>query len=256
MRRHNEAAALAAQRAVHARAYAEQRQVDAERMASQIQIKALESPRDQTSFPRLEFLDPYFLAGTPPTTLLDALAGCVAEVLDVPRCDAQQACPANGGLQLVAHRGMSAPFLTYFALVADRSTACGQAAESGCAVWVHDVRTSSLFTDGSRQAVLDAQSRAVLSLPLGQPGGPVLGVLSLHHRSPGLLAHVDTALLGALTRAAGRALQWHASRPPVVQNRRASAPLQQKPPTRTPSELPPPSVTSAVTAKRRPTSPL
>ncbi|MFI7316887.1 GAF domain-containing protein [Streptomyces venezuelae] len=208
-------------------------------MASQIQIKALENPWDRTRFPRLDFLDPYFLAGTSPTDLLEALAGCVAEVLDAPRCDVQQALPADAGLRLVAHRGMDAPFLTYFALVAGRVTACSQAAESGRAVWVHDVRTSSLFTPDSREVMLDSQSRAVLSLPLRQPGGPVLGVLSLHHRSPDRLAHVDTAVLTALTRAAGRALHWHASPLPVVRGRNAPAPFQQASPPRTSSGSPP-----------------
>ncbi|MGW5732951.1 MULTISPECIES: GAF domain-containing protein [Streptomyces] len=241
MRRNNEAAVLAAQWAMDARARAEQRQVDAERMASKIQIKALENPRDRACFPRLDFLDPYFLAGTSPIDLLEALAGSVAEVLDVPRCDAQQALPAGAGLRLAAHRGMDAPFLTYFALVAGRVTACSQAAGSGRAVWVQDVRTSSLFTQDSRQVMLDARSRAVLSLPLRQPGGPVLGVLSLHHCSPDRLARVDTAVLSALTRAAGRALQWHAGPLPAVRGRSTSAPFKQKPPACTPSGLPLPS---------------
>ncbi|MEU6394343.1 GAF domain-containing protein [Streptomyces sp. NPDC046939] len=93
----------------------------------------------------------------------------------------------------------------------DGHTACSQAVESGRAVWVDDVRTSPLFTYDSRQAMLDAGSRAVLSLPLRQPGGPTLGVLSLHHHSPDRLARrADTVVLSALTRAAGRALQRHA----------------------------------------------
>ncbi|GGX96886.1 hypothetical protein GCM10010358_58270 [Streptomyces minutiscleroticus] len=192
-----------------ARARAEQAQVDAESLTSRIRIAALDRPRDRARFAGVDFLDPYFLAATPPPALLQALLECITDATDVQVCDAQQVDAVHGGLRLVAHRGMSRPFLDYFAVVDGRGTACAQAARTGRPVSVGDVATSGLYSQDSRQVMLEAGSRAVRSVPLCTPGGPVMAMVSVHHRAPNGLRDVDTDLLGALARAAARALHWH-----------------------------------------------
>ena len=90
-----------------------------------------------------------------------------------------------GALRIVAERGLSRPFLTYFESVEEEESACGKALATGGSVWVSDVTTSPIFAETPAiDVLLDAGARAVVSLPIHAPDGPLMAVLSVHHDVP------------------------------------------------------------------------
>jgi two-component sensor histidine kinase len=91
----------------------------------------------------------------------------------------------SGKLTITAQRGFDEPFLKFFASVTNRSCACGAAVGSIERVIVEDVTTSSIFAGrASRQVLLDAGVRAVISTPLMSSEGALLGVISTHFARP------------------------------------------------------------------------
>lgn len=116
--------------------------------------------------------------------------------------------PEARGLRIAAQRGFSDPFLDYFEVVDDTTSACGQAMLKGKAVVVSDVASSAVFagTEG-REVMLQAGARAVQSVPLTGPGGEILGVFSLHYRTPDSVLSADRRLLTAVARRASLLLQ-------------------------------------------------
>src|SRR5262249_29773768 len=91
----------------------------------------------------------------------------------------------RGGLQPSAQRGFDRPFLEFFEVVEDEGTACASALKHREAVEVPDVTTSPIFSDARvLEVLLDADVRAVRSAPLIGRGERVVGVLSVHYRSP------------------------------------------------------------------------
>lgn len=111
------------------------------------------------------------------------------------------------GLELVAHRGFDDPFLDYFAYVNDTSTPCGVALRAGDLVCVKDVARSELFQGTEAlDHLLAAGVRAVSSMPLTSKRGEVIGMLSIHYRSPRDPSATEQLRMRALARAVGRAM--------------------------------------------------
>jgi GAF domain-containing protein len=190
----------------------EQRQVDAEAEVTKRRIALLCEPRDQLLFPALEVLDPYFLAIADQQALLRVLLDTALRNTRADMGNVQLFDPASNGLYIAIQHGFHRPFLEFFAWVDDQSSACGAAAVRTRTVTIPDVTRSAIFGTGpGRDVVLDAQARAVQSIPLVGSSGQLLGVFSTHYRCPGGPAATDDRLLAVLARAAARALQWNAS---------------------------------------------
>ncbi|GAA0290581.1 hypothetical protein GCM10010302_31420 [Streptomyces polychromogenes] len=120
--------------------------------------------------------------------------------------DVQLVNATTGQLVLVALEGLPAEFATYFAEVDTDGTACAHARHLARRVCVADVAASALFTPASRQAMLEAGSRAVHSTPWIGPDGHCMGMISLHGSRPG--AHVTPAEGHALDALAAEAAAW------------------------------------------------
>ena len=114
--------------------------------------------------------------------------GCLDEVLNVAieissanKGDIQLIDDETGTLKLVRQHGFEAPFLEFFEEVSSENSACGSALKSKQRVIVEDVTKSEIYAGKpSLQTMLDANVRAVQSLPLVSSGGNVLGMISTH----------------------------------------------------------------------------
>ncbi|MEU2420129.1 GAF domain-containing protein [Streptomyces sp. NPDC007851] len=116
----------------------------------------------------------------------------------------------NGMLRLEQHTGLNRTFTDYFTFVDDSTTACAQAAGERRQVTVKDVAASDIFDEPSREAILQAGSRACHSVPLVSPGGRVLGMISTHHEEPvGDFGVAQLAALRHVGAQVGRWLLWH-----------------------------------------------
>ncbi|MFE0025973.1 GAF domain-containing protein [Amycolatopsis sp. NPDC059021] len=186
----------------------QQYQIAAELAATERRIIPLTASHDQARYPRLDYLDPYFLATTSKPRLLTALLTTALQHTDAEAGNVQLA--GADGLRIVTQYGFTPSFLEFFAVVGTSGSACASALTRAQAVTVPDVTQSPLFDDRSRAVMLAANARTVRSIPLPDPAtGAVLGVLSVHHHGKDGLATADTTLLTVLARATGRALRWH-----------------------------------------------
>ncbi|MFD9964814.1 GAF domain-containing protein [Amycolatopsis sp. NPDC058986] len=186
----------------------QQYQISAELAATERRIIPLTASHDQERYPRLDYLDPYFLAATDKPRLLTALLTTALQHTDAEAGNVQ--LTGANGLRIVTQRGFAPSFLEFFAVVGTTGSACASALTRAQAVTVPDVTLSPLFDDRSREVLFEANVRTVRSIPLPDPAtGAVLGVLSVHHHRKDGLAAVDTTLLTVLARAAGRALRWN-----------------------------------------------
>lgn len=91
---------------------------------------------------------------------------------------------AGNALVIEAQRGFQDPFLKFFQSTDGGSAACGSALQARQRIVVEDVRTSPVFCEASRQAMLEASAFAVQSTPIVREDGSVLGVLSTHYSAP------------------------------------------------------------------------
>ncbi len=115
------------------------------------------------------------------------LDGCLQEVLmvaiDISGADKgniQLVDPRTGRLRMVARFGFDQWFVDHFAS-GEAASACNVAGQTQQRVIVEDVRESALFVGTpSLKAMLNANVRAVQSMPLVSSAGQVLGVISTH----------------------------------------------------------------------------
>ncbi|MET8690355.1 STAS domain-containing protein [Streptomyces sp. NPDC004732] len=115
-------------------------------------------------------------------SVLSAALSAAFTITGAPMGNAQLYQPQDGTLQIVAQRGFQQPFLTYFATVADRDTACAVAAQDRLPVLVDDVAASALFYATPALDVLqEAGVGACVSLPITAADGTLIGVVSTHH---------------------------------------------------------------------------
>lgn len=118
---------------------------------------------------------------------------CLTEILDTAiaitgaaRGNVQLLERREGVLRIAAQRGFEEPFLTFFARVdAEHRTACGAAMNTRAPVVVEDVTLSPIFAGhSSLQVLLDAGVRSVVSTPLMNAAGELIGVISTHWNQP------------------------------------------------------------------------
>jgi GAF domain len=173
-------------------------------------IKPPASAENLRALPKLDILDPDFLATADQQTILGALVGAALDHTPADTANAQLVDPVRGGLYIAAQQGFERPFLDFFAWVSADGSACATAAASGTPIMVPNVLRSPLFTEASRQAMRDARSYAVYSIPLLSSSGTLLGVFSCHYRRAGMPSHDVAPLLNLLAQAVAPSLQWHA----------------------------------------------
>ena len=109
----------------------------------------------------------------------------------------------TGQLEIVVQRGFEAEFIEFFAGVADKEAACGNAMSSGQRVIVNDVTDHPIFAGTEAcDVLLRAGVRAVQSTPLRNSAGDLVGMLSTHYRQPGSPDEADLHMLDMLARLA------------------------------------------------------
>ena len=92
----------------------------------------------------------------------------------------------SGELRIVAQHGFGREFLEYFdAVHCDHPCVCSTAMNRLSRVVVTDVVTDPLFSSESRDVLLRADVRAVLSTPLVDASGRLVGMVSTHYTHPG-----------------------------------------------------------------------
>jgi signal transduction histidine kinase/ActR/RegA family two-component response regulator len=92
--------------------------------------------------------------------------------------------PQNRVLEIVAQRGFRQDFLGYFRTVRlDDGSACARAMQTGERIIIEDVRAEPTF-EPHRHIAAAAGFRSVISTPLKNRSGSVIGMLSVHFRQP------------------------------------------------------------------------
>ncbi|QUQ67183.1 GAF domain-containing protein [Kutzneria sp. CA-103260] len=164
---------------------AHQSVIDAETLASRRAI--VNSFRDRLRADPDTLTADDFLALADRTVLHVAIVATAKSHARADACDLQTYDPKSGILRLEQHVGFTPAFLAYFATVdADTPSACARALATGDPVLVDDVATSPIFAGHeTREVMLAAGSRAVLTYPLLDEHGGILGVLSMHYRKTG-----------------------------------------------------------------------
>lgn len=90
----------------------------------------------------------------------------------------------TGALRIVAQRGFQRDFLEYFACVRlDGSSVCARSFRAASPVVIRDVHEDAAFTPHLAVAK-SAGFRAVQTIPLVNSSGTVIGMLSVHFKSP------------------------------------------------------------------------
>lgn len=169
----------------------------------------------------LELTDSLFLAGgrmpqgllvpviPDQAALLRAAMAAAGQLADTPRANAQLADPAAGQLRIVAQHGFSQPFLEFFDVVDDTSSACGTALHTGGSVWVPDVARSPIFSGTAVHVMLDAGAAAVATVPVRAPGGEPIAMISTHHETPRTWQAITRRQLERLAEVTGELIWQH-----------------------------------------------
>ncbi len=107
----------------------------------------------------------------------------------------------SGVLTIAAQRGLERPFLKFFEYVRDDASACAAAMRSGARVIVENVQESEIFAgQPSKDVLITAGVRAVISTPLMSSGGNLLGMISIHFGTPHKPEERELHLMDLLTR--------------------------------------------------------
>ncbi|HKT17001.1 MAG TPA: PAS domain S-box protein [Stellaceae bacterium] len=131
---------------------------------------------------------------------LDELLLATIDLLGAKMGNIQLFDRAGKVLRFAAHHGFKQDFLEFFREVsADDDTACGRALRTGKPVVIEDVESDMSFEE-FRAIRRAAGYRAVISAPLVNPRGKVLGMLSVHFGSPHRPSDMDLELLSLYLR--------------------------------------------------------
>ena len=131
---------------------------------------------------------------------LDAAVCTAIEISGADKGNLQIFDALSGALKIAAQQGFDPAFLRFFEFVRDAGSACGAALRSGKRLVVEDVAKSEIFDDQSRKVMLDAEARAVVSIPLISSQGMALGMISVHFRKPHHPVEPDLTRLQLLAR--------------------------------------------------------
>ncbi len=146
-------------------------------------------------------------------SVLEEILQAAVEVTHAQKGTVQLYEPESQALRIVAARGFSEKWVTFYNEIRKASVAtCGKALSCGERVIVEDVTTSPFFTG---TAALDMQLaegvRAVQSTPLVTRSGKVLGMLSTHFTAPHRPAQRDLHWLDLLARQAADLIERNIS---------------------------------------------
>ena len=116
---------------------------------------------------------------------------------------------ASHSLRIVAQQGFQEKSLDYFSNVDDhRAASCGTAMATNEQVIVDDVLTNKIFlSEPTRNVLIEAEVRAVISTPLRSSKGNLLGVISTHFSRPGHPSERQLRLTNILARQAADYLE-------------------------------------------------
>jgi anti-anti-sigma factor len=149
----------------------------------------------------------------PPAPSRAVVAACeqaVGQALEAAGADTgdvQLPDSATGALRIAAHHGFGRRFLDFFEAVHDDDSACGAALAAGRAVWVPEVATSPIFAaTPALEAMLEAGSQAVASVPVRAGNGSVIAMLSVHCYQPTTWSPPRRRQLAAVATATGQLL--------------------------------------------------
>jgi hypothetical protein len=141
------------------------------------------------------------------------------------RGNVQLVDPVSGALKIIAQHGFDAEFLDHFAVVDDRSSACGRAAGRGAQLVINDVISDPGF-EPHREIAAASGFRAVQSTPLVDEAGRVLGVVSTHYPRPYAPSAREMRIIKRFADLTGRVLASRVSAPgPAVVAPVADQPL-------------------------------
>jgi GAF domain-containing protein len=135
------------------------------------------------------------------TGLEDALS-----MLRADRGNIQLVDPVSGSLRIAAQAGFSDEFLDYFAVVDDDGSACGRAARNLAQTVIPDVKTDPRYAP-HRDIAAASGYRAVLSTPLVDLRGHLVGVLSTHYPCRYCPPDADLELMKRFGKLIGQAIE-------------------------------------------------
>jgi GAF domain-containing protein len=131
---------------------------------------------------------PFFASSFAPKNRKELLSAALDAALKVAGTDLAniQIVDSRGRLRIDAQHGFSPPFLEFFrAVSADAASAYGVALREQRQVFVPDVSADPMFAGTvSGSIILEAGVRALVSSPILDQSGIVLGMLSTHYRAP------------------------------------------------------------------------
>jgi len=134
----------------------------------------------------------------------EALGAAVRTAMEVSRADKgnlQLLDTTSGALTIAAQEGFDTPFLRFFECVRDDASACAAAMRSGNRVVVENVAKSEIFAGHpSLKAMLDADVRAMTSIPLMSSRDNLLGMVSVYFREPHRPTDTEVTRLELLAR--------------------------------------------------------
>jgi len=119
----------------------------------------------------------------------------------------------TGELQIVADHGFGPEFLEYFATVNDDRSACGRAAKHRAQTVIVDVMTDPGFAP-HRTIATASGFRAVLSTPLIDRDGRLIGVVSTHYPRPYCPSGRDRQVMERYGQMAGWVMDEHSPSSP------------------------------------------
>ncbi|MEV5845361.1 GAF domain-containing protein [Streptomyces sp. NPDC051985] len=141
-------------------------------------------------------------APLPLSTVLPRITGTAMALTGAEFGNIQVTDPRDGSLVLVTQSGFHDGFLDHFAVVRDTDSVCGQASQQHAQAAVADVREDRTLT--RHQDVFRAAGvRAVLSTPLVDRTGRIVGMVSTHASQPGLPPERDLRIVELYARLAG-----------------------------------------------------
>jgi hypothetical protein len=149
----------------------------------------------------------------------------VLELAGADRGNIQVLDPATGSLRIAAQYGFGAEFLDHFAVVDDDRSACGRAAKRRAQTVIVDVNADASFAP-HRDIAASSGFRAVLSTPLTERTGRLLGVISTHYPRPHSPSARDLEVLKRYGHLVGQMMTNHLGTSPPHGAGEASAELR------------------------------
>jgi anti-anti-sigma regulatory factor len=125
----------------------------------------------------------------------DTAARALLQLVGPDMCNVQILDRSDDSLKISTQHGFHETFLTHFARVADDNSACGAAMGRGELIAVDDVAKSRIFTGTTLDVMLEAGAQAVESMPYFDRKGELAGMISMHHRTPGIRPKREVMLL-------------------------------------------------------------